>query len=54
MPTKDELEAALAKAEKKIAKLEAELGDLQASMKSSVPVDADRVFGPDAVPLEQR
>lgn len=44
------LKTKLGKAEAKVAELEAEL----ASAASSAPVDADRVFGPDAVPLEQR
>ena len=53
MPTKDELEAALAKAEKKIEKLQARVAELEATAPAPVG-DADRVFGPDAVPLEQR
>lgn len=44
------LKTKLGKAEAKIAELEAEL----ASASASAPQDADRVFGPDAVPLEQR
>lgn len=44
------LKTKLGKAEAKIADLEAEL----ATAATSAPTDADRVFGPDAVPLEQR
>jgi len=40
----------LGKAEAKVSELEAQLS----TASSSAPVDADRVFGPDAVPLEQR
>jgi hypothetical protein len=46
------LKVKLGKAEKKVEDLEAELA--LASSTASAPVDADRVFGPDAVPLEQR
>lgn len=44
------LKTKLGKAEKRVEELEAEL----ASASSSAPTDAERVFGPDAVPLEQR
>jgi len=44
------LKTKLGKAEAKVAELEAQLE----TAASSAPVDADRVFGPDAVPLEQR
>jgi phage shock protein A len=44
------LKVKLGRAESKVSELEAEL----ATSAASTPVDADRVFGPDAVPLEQR
>lgn len=44
------LKTKLGKAKAKIAELEARL----ATAESSAPSDPDRVFGPDAVPLEQR
>jgi hypothetical protein len=53
MPTKDELEAALAKAEKKVTKLEERVADLEAGAPAPT-ADASPVFGGGAVPLEQR
>ena len=44
------LKVKLGKAEAKVAELESQL----ATASSSAPADPDRVFGPDAVPLEQR
>lgn len=44
------LKTKLGKAEAKVAELETQLETAQ----SSAPSDPDRVFGPDAVPLEQR
>lgn len=38
----------------KLGKAEAKVTELEAQIASSAPVDADRVFGPGAVPLEQR
>jgi hypothetical protein len=46
------LKVKLGRAESKVSELEAELAAVSSS--ASTPVDADRVFGPDAVPLEQR
>ena len=44
------LKTKLGKAESRVADLEAQLSTAE----SSAPADPERVFGPDAVPLEQR
>ena len=55
--TKAELEKEIHGLKVKLGKAEAKVSELEAALQSassSAPVDADRVFGPDAVPLEQR
>jgi BMFP domain-containing protein YqiC len=53
MPTKEELEKALAKAERKVEKLEARVAELESAAPAPV-TDAAPVFGPGAIPLEAR
>lgn len=56
MATKDELEAALVKAETKIAKMQRHIDALEAQLQEVAPtaVDHGPVFGGNAVPLEAR
>jgi hypothetical protein len=54
MPTKEELETALEKAERKIARLEGKVAELEIAAAAVQTPDDSPVFGLNAVPLEQR
>jgi len=54
MPTKEELEKEIHGLKSKLGKAEARIEELESAQPAAATGDPERVFGPDAVPLEQR